>query len=76
MKRSCGSPSLIPSDNSIADEMKKPHSLTATKWISPPDAEMLFFLVNVEKSKDLYSKIVDGYVLVFILRYLSKIVQI
>lgn len=65
MKKSCGTPTLLPTEKlpSYNDEdirttasHEKHHSKS---WVSPPNTEMLRFLVNIDKSKDFYSKIVD-----------------
>ncbi|KAG4067470.1 hypothetical protein HA402_003294 [Bradysia odoriphaga] len=60
VKKSCGIPSLLPSEKIIAEEDLEVITTVQNKWVSPPNTEMLKFLVNIDKSKDFYAKIVDS----------------
>lgn len=69
VKKACGNPTLLPSEQLPAEDSMSAatttltrttaHSMAGNKWVSPPNTEMLRFLVEINKSKDFYSKIVD-----------------
>lgn len=63
VKKACGTPTLLPTDKTSSAEDERPAQQPSAhnnnKWVSPPNTEMLRFLVTIDKSKDFYSKIVD-----------------
>ncbi|KAJ6640530.1 hypothetical protein Bhyg_05459 [Pseudolycoriella hygida] len=60
VKKSCGTPSLLSNEKFIEDDDLQGITTLQSKWVSPPNAEMLKFLVTISKSKDFYAKIVDS----------------
>lgn len=60
VKRACGSPSLLTADTIIQNDVI-PTTTVPHKWISPSDTEMLHFIVTIDRSKELYSKIVNRF---------------
>lgn len=59
VKRACGSPSLLTAENVVSNDVI-PSTTVPHKWISPSDTEMLHFIVTIDRSKELYSKIVNS----------------
>lgn len=68
VKKACGNPTLLPSEQlppedatvmAALSRSSAASTLAGNKWVSPPSTEMLRFLVEINKSKDFYSKIID-----------------
>ncbi|XP_075160876.1 division abnormally delayed protein [Haematobia irritans] len=57
VKKTCGTPRLLPSITSENDVKQMPHNV---KWATPIDSELLRFLSTIDKSKDFYSNIVNN----------------
>uniref|UniRef100_A0A6B2EAU6 Putative heparin sulfate cell surface proteoglycan n=1 Tax=Phlebotomus kandelakii TaxID=1109342 RepID=A0A6B2EAU6_9DIPT len=60
VKKACGTPALLPSEKTATLEDRVQQSGMPQKWVSPPDTDMLHFLVTIDKSKEFYSKIVTS----------------
>jgi hypothetical protein len=63
VKKLCGAPSLHPTDRVVGTEVQAPPHLSfGNKWISPPDTQMLQFLVSLHKPTEFFMRIADRYV--------------
>lgn len=69
VKRACGSPTMIENGQTESatpalllqdDPASRP--VLSNKRVTPPDTEMLQFLVSIDTSKDIYAQIVERYV--------------
>uniref|UniRef100_U5ESP5 Putative heparin sulfate cell surface proteoglycan n=1 Tax=Corethrella appendiculata TaxID=1370023 RepID=U5ESP5_9DIPT len=61
VKKACGTPTLIQGDKLQSVYEQKTHQIQHTsKWISPPDTQMLHFLVTLDKTKGFFLKIADS----------------
>jgi hypothetical protein len=63
VKKLCGAPSLHQTDKPVGTEVDVPlHHVPGNKWNSPPDTQMLQFLVSLHKPTEFFMRIADRYV--------------